>query len=86
MMRIGRPSLGDAGEIVKRAAACFLLILVTVAGAVPVVARAGAPYAQNTSQASAMKNYLKHQKNERKKLQKAQKKAENRLRKIHQGG
>jgi hypothetical protein len=68
---------------VKRAAACVLLSLVTLAGFSPAAARASTPFAQNTSQASVMKHYLKHQKSARKKLRKSRKKAENRWRKIH---
>jgi uncharacterized membrane protein len=62
------------------------LVLVTLAGFAPPVARAGTTFVQNTSPASAMKDYLKHQKSERKKLRKSQKKAENRFRKLHQQG
>jgi hypothetical protein len=76
----------DAGEIVRRVSPWILLVLVTLASVAPRVARAGTPSPQNTSQASAMKNYLKHQKNGQKKFRKGQKKAENRLRKLHHEG
>ena len=70
----------------RRVTRCILLALVTLAGLAPAVARAGIQPAQNTSPASAMKNYLKHQKRERKKFAKSQRKAQNRLRKLHQQG
>jgi uncharacterized membrane protein len=76
----------NGGGIVRRVTPWILLVLVTLAGFAPAVARAGTTFVQNTSPANAMKDYLKHQKSERKKIRKSQKKAENHFKKVHQQG
>jgi uncharacterized membrane protein len=76
----------EAGGIVRRVTPWILLVLVTLVNFAPAVARAGTTFVQNTSPASAMKDYLKHQKSERRKLRKSQKKAENHFKKVHQQG